>query len=315
MSLGYCVSYLRGRTLPIALSLVCAAVLLATTALISQAAPTVPDELAFTADIVYAKNGGEEQKLDLARPKQGTGPFPAMVFVHGGGWRGGSKADYHQAMFGVAKLGVVCISIDYRLLPKHPFPAAVQDTKCAIRWLRAHAEEYHIDPARIGAMGGSAGAHLLALAGTTHNDQKWDDVGEHQDQSSGLQAIICHGGPYDLAVGYRNTVQQNEGAGALVRGLLEDFLGGKPEAAEKTYREASPIHFVDAASPPFLLLHGIDDPLVPIEQADLFYAKLKAEQVPADINRIEKGGHGGFGEEPHKVLTQAVEFLKKHLKM
>ncbi|HET6324359.1 MAG TPA: alpha/beta hydrolase, partial [Planctomycetaceae bacterium] len=135
-------------------------------------------------DITYGKGGTEDLKLDLARPQHSEGLLPAIVFIHGGGWSGGDRGTYAREIQAAAKRGYVAVTIEYRLTQpdktgkaKYPFPAQIEDCKCAVRWLRANAEKYHVDPNRIGATGGSAGGHLSLLVGVAGSEKKFDGTG------------------------------------------------------------------------------------------------------------------------------------------
>ena len=278
-----------------------------------KAAAEIPDTILVESGIVYGNGGDQPLLLDLARPKAGKGPFPAIVFVHGGGWKEGSRADFHDPMCYFSQKGIVCITIDYRLAPKYTFPAQIEDTKCAVRWLRANAKKYNIDTKRIGAIGASAGAHLVALLGTTAGDKRWEGSGGNPKQSSAISAMICISGPYDLALGYNHSTSQNANEGAAVRGMLESFLGGTLEKVAAQYRDASPISFVSKRTVPALLTHGTADTLVPIEQSDLFFQKLKDTGIDVDLMRIDGAGHGDFGKNPGDVLAKCETFVQKHL--
>lgn len=273
----------------------------------------VPDGVEFVRGITFGVAEGQPLLLDLAQPKAGTGPFPALVFVHGGGWAGGDRSAYHGLMLGWAKLGIVCVSVDYRLAPRFRFPSQLEDVKCAVRWVRANAAKYHVDAGRIGAVGGSAGAHLVGLLGTTGGSGKWEGAGGNAGQSSAVCMMICHGIPADLLTGYEHTPRQREGEGAAARGMLTAFLGGTPGEVKAAYVDASPVRHVGKATPPALLLHGTDDPLVLIEQAEIFAAALEKAGVPVELVRMEGAGHADFGKEPEKVFARVTAFLGKYL--
>ncbi len=165
-----------------------------------------PANVAVEKDITYGKGGTEDLKLDLARPERAEGQLPAIVYIHGGGWSGGARKDYGGEIQEAAKRGYVAVTVGYRLTrpdkegkAKYPFPAQIEDCKCAIRWLRANAEKYHVDPNRIGATGGSAGGHLSLLVGVTGSEKKFDGTGGNPDASSQVQAVVNYFGPTDLA--------------------------------------------------------------------------------------------------------------------
>jgi len=279
-----------------------------------KAAP-VPDNVTLETGIVFGKGADQPLLLDMTRPKQGKGPFPALLFVHGGGWGAGTRDSFRSPMFYFSQRGFVCVTVDYRLAPRYKFPAPLEDIKCAVRWLRANARTYDIDPERIGAVGGSAGAHLVALLGTTAGQKRWEGSGGNADQSSAIRAMACLSGPYDLERGYRNSVHQRPSEGGAVRGMLESFLGGTPDTVPAQYRDASPIHYASKATIPTLLTHGTADPLVLIEQSDRFYQALKnAGASDVELLRIEGAGHADFGKKPQEVLARCDAFLQKHLK-
>jgi acetyl esterase/lipase len=185
--------------------------------------------------------------------------------------------------------------------------------KCAVRWLRANAPKYNIDPNRIGALGGSAGAHLVALLGTTSGEKRWEGSGGNPDQSSAICAMVCLSGPYDLSLGYRDSVHQNSKEGGAVRGMLEALQGGPLEQKPAQYAAASPMTYASRDTVPALLTHGTADPLVPIEQSDLFYAKLKSAGANVELIRIEGAGHADFGPKPQEPLAKITTFVQKQL--
>src|SRR4051794_10569699 len=143
-----------------------------------------PADVQFTRDVVYGKGGGEDLKLNIARPKNPAAKkLPCIVFIHGGGWQMGDRAAHDWATWDAAHRGYVSATIGYRLAPKHKFPAQVNDVKCAIRFLRAHADEYGLDPDRIGACGFSAGGHLVMMLGVTSKEDGLEGDGGWADQS------------------------------------------------------------------------------------------------------------------------------------
>ncbi len=305
---------MRKRALSVLL-LSCLALLsfLVLAAFVKKQAQAPPPNIALETNLVFGTGGQQPLHLDLARPKQGSGPFPALVLVHGGGWIGGDKESLRPFLYSLAQQGIVCISIEYRFAPKYRFPAQVEDVKCAVRWLRANADKYHIDPRRIGALGGSAGAHLVALLGTTNGEKRWEGTGGNPEQSSAICAMICMSGPYDLARIYRDTFQQKEEEGRGLRSALEGFLGGTPSQEAAQYRAASPISYVSKKTVPTLLTHGTADTLVSITQSEEFAAKLKEKGADVDFLRLEGAGHADFGKNPQEAVTHIMAFVQKHL--
>jgi acetyl esterase/lipase len=273
----------------------------------------VPEGVELLSAIQFGEGDGQPLLLDLAQPKAGAGPYPALVFVHGGGWGAGDRSAYRGLMMEWAKFGLVCVTVEYRLTPKYHFPSQLEDVKCAVRWLRANAAKYHVDAKRVGAIGGSAGAHLVGMLGTTSGSGKWEGTGGNADQSSAIQMMICHGTPSDLLMAYEHTGQQQPQEGSAARGMLTAFLGGMPDQVKAAYLDASPVQHVSKTTPPTLLLHGVVDPLVLLEQAEVFAAALEKAGVPVELVRMEGAGHSDFGKEPEKVFARVGEFLKKYL--
>jgi acetyl esterase/lipase len=212
--------------------------------------------------------------MDLAmKGDRGAKPRPAVVVIHGGGWLEGDKSSFASRQYGVpgnivdfAELGFVAATINYRLSGEAPFPAALEDCKCCVRWLRAHADEYGLDAERIGAYGNSAGGHLAMLLGMVGKEAGFEGDGPHQEQMSRVQAVVSDSGPIDLAFQHRQ--------GAL-KNVVEEFLGGPPEGERAVlYQRASPIHHIAADTPPLLLIYGGADEQVPVETADEFVLAL-----------------------------------------
>jgi acetyl esterase/lipase len=198
---------------------------------------------------------------------------PAIVVIHGGGWIEGDKSSFASRKHGVpgnieefAELGFVAVTINYRLSGEAPFPAALEDCKCAVRWLRAHAKDYNIDPSQIGACGNSAGGHLALLLGMVGKDAKLEGDGPYQDESSQVQAVVSDSGPIDLLFQHQHKHLPE---------VISKFLGGPP-AGERAalYKRASPINHISATTPPLLLLYGAADTQVPVETADEFVVAL-----------------------------------------
>lgn len=259
-------------------------------------------------DAPYVTNGHERQELDLYVPA-GDGPFPLIIWVHGGAWRAGSKENPPALRH--LEQGYAVASINYRLSQHAVFPAQLEDCKAAVRWLRANAAQHRLDPNRFAAWGASAGGHLVALLGTT-GDVKTFDVGEHLDQSSAVQAVADWFGPTDF-------LQMNPQAGPL--GTMDHDAADSPESKlvggpirdnpDKVLR-ASPLHYVTPGDAPFLIVHGDKDPLVAHGQSELLEAALKQANVPVQFYTVQGGSHGGFKDPQVDVLLEA--FFEKHLK-
>lgn len=270
--------------------------------------PPQENDVVIEKDMVYGKGGVTDLHLDLARPNDGQGPYPALVFVHGGGWQLGHRSMYLDDIERAAKRGYVAIAITYRLTepdeqkrPRIPFPAQIEDVKCAVRWLRGNAAKYHVDPSRIGATGGSAGGHLSLLLGVTDASHKLEGSGGNGDQSSRVQAVVNFYGPTELT----RLVETSPKAGPLVVTLMN----GLPMDLKAEYQLASPVTHVSPDDPPVLTIHGDKDPLVPIEQAMLFDEAMKRAGVSHNLMIIEGAGHGFKGEIAEKTWTAAYEFF------
>jgi acetyl esterase/lipase len=232
-------------------------------------------------EIPYGRGGDVELLLDLYRPAGEVSRRPAVVFIHGGGWCGGEKEHYRDLAAQVASRGYTCASVDYRLSHQAPFPAAAEDCKCAVRWLRAHARECGVDADRVGVLGGSAGAHLAAMVALTPGQFEGD--GGWSDSSSAVQGAVCYCGPFDLTVASPPVLA--DAAGQFVK-------PSSPADRHAACWRASPMQYVTSSAPPFLLLHGDRDDIVPVEQAERFAAALQAVGVPVEFVRVRYGNHG-----------------------
>jgi acetyl esterase/lipase len=268
--------------------------------------PAVPDGVTFETAVEYANPDGQHLKLDLARPKSGDGPFPAVLCIHGGGFRAGSRQGYDGLCQRLAARGYVAATIDYRLAPKYPFPAAIYDTKEAVRWLRASARKYHIDLDRIGVTGGSAGGHLAQFLGVTADVKEFEGDGANRDQSSRVACVVNFYGPSDFTKSYGKSVDAAE--------VLPLFLGGNLEKARRKHVVASPLYWVTPNAAPTLCVHGTKDPYVAHEQAVWLVDRLKAAQVEAELLTLEGAGHGFKGADAEKAEKALMDFFDRHLK-
>jgi acetyl esterase/lipase len=267
-------------------------------------APQVPEGVLYEQDIEYGSGGGEPLKLDLARPKEGDGPFPGVVCIHGGGWAGGNKSFFRPLMIELAQKGYVAVTVQYRFAPKHPFPAQVNDVKCAVRWLRSKSKEFKLDPNRIGATGASAGGHLSLMLGVMGKDDGLEGEGGHSDQPSQVQAVVNFFGPTDLSREFPENV----------RPLLVNLVGGPLDEKQKEIRLASPVTYLSHQDPPILTFHGTKDNIVPYEHATILDEACKKLGISHELQTMPDLGHGWGGETLRKTLDQTIAFFDKHLK-
>jgi acetyl esterase/lipase len=241
----------------------------------------VPENVELLSGLQYSTQGDPRQVLDLYLPKGNDKPLPLLVFIHGGGWTSGKTTDYKYYCVRYAQRGYVVASITYRFADKFPYPACVQDAKCAVRFLRANADKYHIDKARVAAIGGSAGGHLSMMLGYSSGVKELEGDGGYADQSSAVQVVVDLYGPTDMTV---PAVRKNST-------LMRFFAGKSYDEAPDLYAQASPITHVTKDSPPTLILQGTIDDIVPMEQSDLLYAKLKELGVPVQYEKFDGFPH------------------------
>ncbi len=266
----------------------------------------IPDDVEAIMDIEYGNADGTSLLLDLYLPRQRDGKIPGLIFIHGGGWSGGSRKDYRYYAVRFPQLGYAVASVSYRLVSEAVFPAAVHDVKCAVRWMRANAEKYGIDPDAIAAIGGSAGGHLSMMLGYSPHVPELEGNGGHADYSSAVQAVINLYGPVDL------TLPEHHDNPTLLA-----FFGGKryTEVPEQ-YRLASPMTHLTEDAPPTLTIHGDADDIVPIDQADLLDERLKALGVSHEYLRLTGYPHtlDILAEVNRYCRWHMYRFLDKHLK-
>lgn len=251
----------------------------------SCAIPGVPAATAvnLASDVTYTTPGGVEVKLDVAWPKA-PGLHPLVMFIHGGSWYGGTKALYTQDMLRLASIGYVASAIDYRSTKYgYTFPAEEADTRCAIRFLRAHASSYQIDPARVGVIGDSAGAHLAAQLGVQSDDTTLDDGTCTWTGSPKPNVVVAYYGIYDLT--------SSSALGTLVP-KASAFLDGAPEQDLVKSSHASPLLHVDSCDTTFLFTVGTSDSLVPPQQSYTMESTVRAAGIPATLVTIPGADHG-----------------------
>jgi acetyl esterase/lipase len=280
------------------------AVLVLGAAAVRGAPPAPPANVEFLPDVTYATVDGEELKLNLSRPRDAKGPLPCVVVIHGGGWKAGNRNQHNDMTWKFTDRGYVSVTVSYRFAPKFPFPAQVQDVKAAVRFLRANAEKYGIDPQHLGAVGFSAGAHLSMMLGAMDKADGLDDSGGNDDQPSKVQAVVSFFGPTDLTAPYPE----------VTRPILKDLLGGTVEEKLDLAKRASPITYVNAGDAPMLLFQGTKDPLVPHDQALRMANALTNAGVPGRVELILGGSHGWAGGELGRTADATFAFFDQYLK-
>lgn len=253
-------------------------------------------------NIEYARPEGFSLKMDLYIPKGVARPMPVVMWIHGGGWREGSKA--MPMVLPLVPLGFAVASIDYRLSQTAIFPAQIYDCKAAVRWLRVHAAEHGFDPNRIAVAGASAGGHLAALLGTTARHRELEGDEGNPGVSSRVQAVIDLFGPTNLTdLSREYSISQTN--------VIAELLGGSIYSSWANAQAASPVLYVDKFSSPFYIAHGDADPVVPMEQSVELDSALKKAGVPSTLYIVKGGGHG-FNDPV--AFAGVVNFLGRYLK-
>jgi len=267
---------------------------------------TIPPNVEMRADIIYGSGGGRDLKLNLYLPRERTEPCPAVVFIHGGGWRNGNASQFRSQSLHLASEGYVCACIGYRLSGEAHFPAALEDSKCAVRWLRSQAADLNVDPDRICLSGGSAGGHLAAMVAFT-DPGTFEGEGGNPEQSSKASLAVLFNPVADLA---------SMGKAGLGVPMLEGFLGKTYAEAPELYAQGSPISHISKGDPPTLVLHGTKDTTVPFSQAERMVAGLQKAGVPAELFAAEGAAHAFFNRPPwYQPTVDAMQtFLDRHFK-
>jgi acetyl esterase/lipase len=273
---------------------------------LAQTPPPVPDTVVADRDVEYSAVGGR-QTMDIVRPRGASStPRPAVLLVHGGGFRAGTKEGYIPLAVKLAEHGYIAATVTYRLAPRNQFPAAVHDVKAAVRFLRANATKYGIDPGHIGALGGSAGGHLVLMLGLTAGVEEFEGSGPNRDQSSGVQCVVDEYGPTDFTQSYSKSVDAAE--------VLPKFLGGDLDHSRLAHIRASPLNWITPNAAPTLALHGTLDNYVAYEQSLWLVERLIAAGVPAELETITGAGHGFKGADAQRADERAFAWFDKYLK-
>jgi acetyl esterase/lipase len=271
-------------------------------------------------DIEYA-TASPAQKLDIYLPDQGEGPFPVILNIHGGAWIGGDKA-YKQvlSMLEGLQLGYAVVAINYRLSGEAIWPAQINDCKAAIRWVRANADQFMLNPGKIAAWGGSAGGHLSAMVGTSGDVKELEDLSQgNPEQSSRIQAVVDWFGPTDFL-----RMDEHLKASGVAKPMPHStpdspeskLLGKNLEEAPELVKAANPCTYISADDPPFLIQHGMEDNLVPYQGSVGLARKLGDvlgyDKVSLELFAATRHGGPAFGSEEN--LDRVYRFLDKHLK-
>jgi acetyl esterase/lipase len=262
----------------------------------------LPEGVEVVRDLEYAQPKGISLKLDLYRPSaKPSAPMPLVIWVHGGGWSKGSKANCPAAW--LAAKGYAVASLDFRLLPDHPWPAQIEDPIAALRWLRKESGKYGYDAERSAAMGGSSGGHVVALWGTLTLPPE-DKV----------KAVVDWYGPTDLLTMPPNVLSEKRTRAELAKANGALLLGGIVMDQPEKAKAVSALHQVTKDDVPFLIMHGAADTSVPVDQSERLHAALKAAGVESTLKLLSGAGHGGkeFDSAESRALIQG--FLDKHLK-
>lgn len=268
-------------------------------------------------DVVYSRVAGEELHIDIARPGKIDKPRPVTVCFHGGGWEIGNKASYRGNLERFVREGFVAASVQYRFAPKYPMPAQIEDAKCAVRFLRANAEYYGIDPDRIGSLGDSAGGLLALMVGVMNPGDGIEAGTEWKEFPSRVQAVASFYSAADmthprppLEPSAEEEVQRAYGKSS--KKLWEEVFGTADRSAP-IYKLVSPVTYVSKGDPPVMIFQGSKDPIVLVEQAHILDDALKAAGVESRLEILEGAGHGWSGPERERTTKMAIEFFREKL--
>ena len=274
-------------------------------------APRAPQGVKVLRDLPYADTDNPRQRLDLVLPEKriGNQPLPLVIWIHGGGWRNGDKRSGINRVAPVVTTGrYVGATIGYRLSGEAQWPLQIHDCKAAIRWLRAHAKEYGIDPKRIAVWGSSAGGHLVSMLGVSGEVEVLEGkLGKHLGQSSRVQAVVNYYGPSALLLmsSKPSRIDHDD------KDSPESMLIGAPiQKAKFKAQQASPLTHVTKDDAPHLHVHGTKDPLVPFHQSEIYHSALRKAGVESTLITIPEGGHSA----PREIDSKQVrKFLDRHL--
>lgn len=266
--------------------------------------PEVPDSIAAFRNLVYKKMGDRDLQLDIYRAKSTPASAPLLIFIHGGAWKSGAREDYLVYLLAFAAKGYVTATVSYRLSKEAVYPAAVQDVKCALRWLKQHSATYGFDKNRIALIGGSAGGHLAMMVGYSNGSSEFDGGCTADSTNDRVQAVVNIYGPCDLTTPF-----------AISTSVVIKFLGTTFAESPQVYQQASPLTWLTADDPPTLIFHGTIDEIVPVSQSDTLKARLDRLAIANAYHRLKGWPH--TMDLSARVNAYCVfymnDFLKKYL--
>lgn len=265
----------------------------------------IPDNVTIARAVPYASIPHDKLAMDIVRPKA-PGRYPAVILIHGGGFSGGNRESYLPMAIRLAQNGYVAATVSYRLTPKFQFPLPLHDVKSAVRFLRANAAQYSVDPAHLGAIGVSAGATWAQFLAVSRNVATLEGKGPHLEQSSAVDCAVSFYGRSDLRRSYEGSRNAAE--------ALPPLLGGDRMHALDAHLRASPLNWINPDSAPILAIHGTRDQNVPYEQSLFLVERLKSVGVEAELETIAEAGHGFKGADEERAIARTLDFLRRHLK-
>jgi acetyl esterase/lipase len=275
----------------------------------NPAIPKLPPSVEVKRDIVYVQRGNHALKLDLYS-SPGSTPQPLAIWIHGGGWRLGSKDTWVNPLF-LATNGFTVASIEYRLSQEALFPAQIEDSKAAVRFLRANAATYNLDPNRFAAIGESAGGNLVSLLGTTGGSKNLTDAPD-SPVSDQVQAVIDLFGPADLSLQLPPLSEEKNGTAPY---YIHKLIGHTYDERPDLYLAGSPIHYISSTTPPFLILHGEGDPVCPVAQSLEFFAALQKAGISSALIVVPVSYHAGPAFWTAEKQQRMISFLQNALKI
>jgi acetyl esterase/lipase len=266
--------------------------------------PPVPSSIRLHKDLIYKETDEKTLKLDIYQPKNLQKKAPLLIFVHGGSWKKGDKDDYRRYLVDYAQKGYITATVAYRFSQEAIFPAAFDDVVCAIKWLKANAANYNIDTNNIALLGGSAGGHLVMMAGYHGTDANYTPECETIGDAR-VKAIVNLYGPADLTTDF-----------AINHPTVHQFVGASySEATKGLFQAISPIQYITEGDPPTLTFHGTIDEVVPIAQGDMLQEALQQKNIDSEYHRLDGWPHAmDLGQKINDYCQFHIDqFLEKHL--